>query len=93
MTHGATIQTSNTCHHKDSNQRKILAIALGFAATTLLSLEALHPGSCAWLGLNNEQSFSFSAIFATVNAFLAALTLARLSQTESVAATETQAPA
>lgn len=60
--------------------RERWAVSLCFAAAVLLSLEALHPGSCAWMNLNNEQSFALSSILATFMAFMAMFILTRMLQ-------------
>jgi len=46
------------------------AVSLCYSAATLLGLEALHPGACAGLGLDAEQSFVLSAVLATLSIFL-----------------------
>jgi hypothetical protein len=63
-----------------SSSRNGLAVSLCFAATVILSLEALHPGCCAWMGLNSEQSFTFSACLATFEMFLGTFILTKLAK-------------
>ncbi len=63
---------------KGGTLRSRWAISLCFASTTLLSLEALHPGGCVWLGLNASQSFALSASLATVCMFLATFILTKI---------------
>jgi hypothetical protein len=54
------------------------AVGLCFASTVIMSLEALHPNACAWLGMNPEESYAISAILATASAFMAAFILTQL---------------
>lgn len=63
---------------KDTACRRSWAIGLSYASATLLSLEALHPSSCAWLGLDADQSFALSAVLATVSVLLGTLILVRV---------------
>jgi hypothetical protein len=63
---------------KNSVERQSWAVGLSFASASLLNLEALHPGGCAWMGLAAEQSFALSATLATVSVLLGSLILTRL---------------
>lgn len=63
---------------KGGPERGSLAISLCFASAVLLSLETLHSNSCAWMGLNADQSFALSATLATLSIFMATLILGRL---------------
>ncbi len=63
---------------KSSTQRSRWAVSLCFSSATLLSLEALHPGGCVWLGLNANQSFALSASLATASMFLASFILTQI---------------
>ncbi len=55
--------------HKSSPRRAALATSLCYALTVLMSLEALHPSCCQWLGMTPEQSFALSALIATLSMF------------------------
>jgi hypothetical protein len=68
---------------KNKTERQGLAVALCFAATTLLSLQALHPEACAWMGLDSEQSYTLDALFAAVCAFFGGLILSQLAAARS----------
>lgn len=59
-------------------RRNRLAVSLCYSSALLLSLEALHPGSCTWMSLDANQSFALSATLATVSMFVATLLLTRL---------------
>jgi hypothetical protein len=61
-----------------SASRSRWAISLCFASTILLSIEATHPGTCAWLGLDADQSFALSSIFATLSGFVATYLLTEI---------------
>jgi hypothetical protein len=65
-----------TC--KDSPCRKRLAVSLSYAASTLLSLEALHGGTCEMFNLTVDQYFMLKAVFATVMVFLGTFILTQI---------------
>ena len=54
------------------------AIALSFATTILLGLEAIHPVMCPIITMDANQYFAFTAGFATLTGFMAAFLLSRL---------------
>lgn len=58
-------------------QRDVWAVALSFASATLTSLQALHPGSCSFFNLSDEQCFGQSATLATLSIFLGSFILMR----------------
>jgi hypothetical protein len=60
-------------------QRERWAVSLCFSSAILSGLEALHSGSCAWMGMDNEQSYAISATLATVSMFLGAFILTKRS--------------
>lgn len=68
--------TNNFC--TDGTGRGRWAVGLCFASTVIMVLEALHPGECAWFGLNPEEYFAISATLATLSAFMAAFILTQL---------------
>ena len=66
-----------------SSERTTWAVGLCFSSALLLSLEALRPNACAWMGFNSEQSFALSAALATVSMFMATFLLAQLASSRS----------
>lgn len=64
--------------YKDTQQSRRYAVSLSFAAATLTGLQASHHATCAWMGLNPDQSFALSALFSTVTVFLGFFILTRM---------------
>ncbi len=62
---------------KSSPEREAWAVSLCFASATIMSLEALRPGSCASFGMSADQYFSIGAIIASLSTFFGAFVLMR----------------
>jgi hypothetical protein len=61
----------------NSSKREAWAVALCFASTTIMSLEALHPTPSVFMDMNPDQYFGFSALIASLSAFMGTFVLMR----------------
>jgi hypothetical protein len=62
----------------NSVQRQSLAVSLCFSSGILMAIEALTPGSCAWMGFTDAQSFTLSTALAVASIFMGSLVLSQL---------------